>query len=87
MKTTQIDLFGNEVDATEVEKTNSRRYKTMQQMHGTDPEHTCKECVNLMREFYHGKTYFKCSKWYISNSSATDIRLKNTACKLYKKGE
>ena len=43
----------------------------------------CKDCKYHHRFDYHYKYYHKCEKLGISNSEATDIRLKDVACNLY----
>ena len=85
----QIDIFGNETNIAEIEKKEKlkrKRYKTMQQMYGTKEGKkcgTCKHCIGYSRS----KTWYKCSLWFISHSSATDIRLKDTACNKYESEE
>lgn len=80
----QIDIFGNVVTADELPKRQSnKKYKTMQQLHGILDGKTCKTCAHCIKYRYHRKTYYKCELWYVSNSEATDIRLKNVACKKY----
>lgn len=80
----QLDLFGNVVEAADPQKRiGSRKYKTMQQLHGVLEGKNCKTCTHCVRYRYHNKTYYKCELWYVSNSEATDIRLKTVACKKY----
>ena len=77
------DLFGNLSEPPKPER-KSRRYHTMQELHGIkEGNNTCKTCKHCLRERYHGRTYYKCELWFISNSAATDIRLKNKACNKY----
>ena len=79
------DIFGNLSEPPEP-KHDGNRYKTMQELHGIkEGDDTCKTCKHCLRERYHGRTYFKCELWYISNSEATDIRLKNRACNKYER--
>lgn len=81
----QIDIFGNEISISDLPKpTSGRKYKTMQQLYGVLEGKTCKTCAHCEKYRYHRKTYYKCELWYVSNSEATDIRLKNVACKKYK---
>ena len=79
------DIFGNTSEPPEP-KHDGNRYRTMQELHGIkEGDDTCKTCKHCLRERYHGRTYFKCELWYISNSAATDIRLKNRACNKYER--
>lgn len=81
----QFDIFGNEVEIEEVPavKKGRPKFKTMQEKYGEFKGFQCKGCKHCIRYEYHDKTYFKCDRWIISNSEATDIRLKDTACKKY----
>ena len=84
----QIDIFGNEIPVEELElkKNNgARKYKTMQQLYGELPEFKCKDCKHCVGIDYHRRTYYKCELWIMSHSEATDIRLKNVACKKFEK--
>ena len=79
------DIFGNLSEPPEP-KHGGNRYRTMQELYGIkEGNDTCKTCEHCLRERYHGRTYFKCELWHISNSEATDIRLKNKACNKYEK--
>jgi hypothetical protein len=79
------DIFGNVTEPPEI-KRGGNKYKTMQELHGIkEGADTCKTCKHCVGHHYHGKTYYKCDKWIVSNSEATDIRLKNKACKLYER--
>ena len=73
------DIFGNLSEPTEP-KHDGNRYKTMQELHGVKEGEICKTCKHCVGRYYHNKTYYKCELWIISNSEATDIRLKNKAC-------
>lgn len=80
----QIDVFGNEINLEDLpKKEGARKYKTMQQMYGELPNRKCGDCKHCLKIRYHNKTYYKCELWYMSNSEATDIRLKNVACKKF----
>jgi hypothetical protein len=88
--TVQLDIFGNEISVTELEKQfqetqqkQRKRYKPMQELYGLTQGKTCKTCKHCLKIDYHCKTYYKCELWVISNSEATDIRLKNNACGKY----
>lgn len=79
------DIFGNVTEPPEI-KHGGNKYKTMQELHGIkEGEDTCKTCKHCVCHYYHGKTYHKCELWIVSHSEATDIRLKNKACKLYER--
>lgn len=82
----QIDIFGNEVEIEEIPviKKGRKKYKTMQEQYGELKGFQCKRCKHCIKYEYHSKVYYKCELWFVSNSQATDIRLKNTACKKYK---
>lgn len=85
MDYSQLDMFGGSTPLSELPTPHGgrKKYPTMQQIHGTLEGKTCKTCSHCIRYHYHDRTYFKCELWYLSNSEATDIRLKNTACKKY----
>lgn len=57
-----------------------RRKRDMGYRPAREGETTCADCVNCIRQSYHGKNYYKCDLIGISRSEATDIRLKDT-CK------
>ena len=79
------DIFGNLSEPSEP-KRGRIRYKTMQELHGIKEGNcTCKTCDHLLECNYHGKNYYKCKLWIVSNSAATDIRLKNKACNKYER--
>ena len=81
------DIFGNISEPPE-KKHEGNRYKTMQELHGIkEGNDTCKTCEHCLQERYHGRTYYKCELWHISNSASTDIRLKNKACNKYERSE
>jgi hypothetical protein len=85
MNDTQINLFGEEVEIKEQEpkKGGRQRYKTMQEIHGYTPGQTCGSCEYCEQHSY-SRNYYKCSQWIVSASAATDIRLKNPACGIWK---
>lgn len=79
----QIDIFGNEHDVSEEEKKPSgRRYRRMQELFGTVDGKTCKTCKHLC-SYTQSRTWYKCELWIKSKSTATDIRLRDTACGKY----
>lgn len=76
----QLNLFGEAVAVDELNQPKpSRKYKTMQETHGINPNHICKDCKHLVKLQY-SKAYYKCVLWRLSHSTATDIRVKKTAC-------
>ena len=77
----QLDLFGNPCSIPEAPPP-SRRFKTMQELHGTNPHYKCRDC-NFRMIFQYSKNYNKCCKWHVSNSTATDIKVSATACGLF----
>ncbi len=82
----QLDIFGGSTpleDLSQPSKPNGRKYKTMQQLYGTIAGKTCKSCKHHVCYNYHDKNYHKCELWHVSNSAATDIRLKHLACGKY----
>ena len=83
----QLDIFGGENEIEEQHRTSGRRYKRMQELFGTVSGKTCKTCRHLLIRDYHGRRYFKCELWIVSDSQATDIRLRDTACGKYEEGK
>lgn len=85
----QIDIFGNEVELTQMAKSNrgGRRRKRMQEMHGMIDGKTCKTCKHCVKYVYGYKHWYKCEKWAVTSCSATDIRLKDQACGKYEEDE
>jgi hypothetical protein len=81
----QISLTGEEVpiQVPEPHKPPTRKYRTMQQLHGTTPRKICGDCEHFIRHRW-DKVYFKCELWHMSHSAATDIRKKDQACGLFK---
>jgi hypothetical protein len=81
------DIFGNLSEPPEP-KHDGNRYRTMQELHGikegNDTCKTCKHCVCYTNR-RGNRHYYKCELWIISSSEATDIRLKNKACKRYER--
>lgn len=83
MKIGQYDIFGNLVPVEKtIKEKPSKKFKTMQEMFGFTKGKFCKTCRHKFKREYAG-TYYKCEKWHTSNSSATDIRLRDPACGLY----
>ena len=64
--------------------TDKRKLPAMHYVYGTTPTpHKCKECCNFRMFEYHGKRYFKCAAYGISNSEATDWGANYLACGLF----
>lgn len=77
-----IEGYAYEPDPPQVGRS---KFRTMIQLHGSAPEgKKCKTCEHLCPVEYHGKHFYKCYKWKMSHSIATDIRLKQQACGQYK---
>ena len=81
----QIDAFGNEIPISDLvyRPISGRKYKTMQQLHGELSNKKCGCCKHCVVIRHNRKNFYKCELWYVSSSEATDIRLKNVACKKY----
>ena len=77
------DIFGNISKPPEPPSKGRKPYQTMQELHGIKKGYTCETCVHCTCYPYHGRNYYKCDLWIVSNSEATDIRVKNDACKKY----
>ena len=74
------NLFEEECTEVEYLKKSKRKiYIPMQVMHGLKIGFKCKNCKHFLRKY----GWFKCAKWYISSSEATDIKANQTACNLY----
>ena len=85
----QIDVFGNEIEIV-VEPPTIYHISLKEQFrrkNGYLKGKQCKNCKYHHRFDYHYKYYHKCEKLGISNSEATDIRLKDVACNLYEEEE
>lgn len=50
---------------------------------GYDKEHICKDCEFCIRLQCGAHSHYKCRKMGITGSVATDIRLKDYACRLF----
>ena len=61
-----------------------RKLPAMHYVYGITPTpHKCKECSNFRIFEYHGKRYFKCAAYGISNSEATGWGANYLACGLF----
>lgn len=77
-----IDLFGEDREQS-IKTKPSRKFKTMQELYGTLDGVKCKDCKHCICWSWNRKNYYKCELWRMSSCSATDIRLKNTACRKF----
>lgn len=80
----QTDIFGKSIDINIIDKKTSY-YRDFRLKHGFDDKARCKSCKYLIKKCYQNKIYYKCSKLGVTNSRATDIRLKHFSCDLYEK--
>lgn len=74
------DLFGNEIDIEKEAKPflgHYQKWKRDNKYGASLDEKRCGNCVNARRVKSNVKTYYKCVLMGISNSEASDIRLKN----------
>jgi hypothetical protein len=84
----QIDIFGGESKPILPPNNKGRKpFEKMQSLYGITEGKQCKTCEHCIRCDYHNRTYYKCELWHMSNSAATDIRLKSVACGKYEEGE
>lgn len=84
----QIDIFGNEVSLKDLNQTEPRSIKRVfRKIYGFDHDHTCKDCKHLVCNRYNYKNYYKCDLMGITDSEATDIRLKDVACGMWEMKE
>jgi len=51
-------------------------------LNGVDKSHICKECKYCIK-YTANRSHYKCQKMGVTSSSATDIRLKDYACRLF----
>ena len=87
----EINLFG---ELQEIyEPPTKGKTPTMQEMFGLNEDgktcKTCKHCEAWCNRNGH-RTWYKCAiwlRWFEGHSSASDIRLKNKACKKYEEQE
>lgn len=88
----QLDIFGNEIDVIKVnEETKKQRSNRLsmkdmfRKLHGYNKSDYCKNCIYCVCHSGRNRNYYKCIKIGLSNSEATDIRLKEYACSLFLK--
>lgn len=80
----QLELFGGEAELKTISKTPARETikSRWRKMYGYLDGKQCKECKYL-GSYTANKKWYKCTLMGMSNSSATDIRLKDIACNRY----
>ncbi len=85
----QIDIFGNETDIADIQYNENSKKGAIpikikfRNAYGYKDGYYCKNCKHFGVIYHNLKNYYKCEKIGISSSSATDIRVKDTACRLY----
>lgn len=77
----EVDFFG-EVRSNPEKAKGREKFKTMQELWGYTPGQKCKTCRYLIKKEW-GRNFYKCQLWKVSNSSAIDIRIHDTACKRF----
>ena len=82
----QMDIFGNYVSVDEIRENESETIKSrFRRKYKYEKNHICKDCKNCVKFCNRSKNYYKCLLMGISASEATDIRLKDIACKRWEK--
>ena len=78
----QLDIFGNEIDVNDIptKHRGRQKYLTMQEIHGRREDKQCRTCKHCVGHRWQ-RLYYKCELWVVSACAATDIRLKDVACK------
>lgn len=83
----QMNIFGEFVTVKSVEDSKRETIKSrFRKMYGFDEEHRCANCIHLIAS-KRDRTYYKCEVMGVSASEATDIRLKDIACKRWEREE
>lgn len=62
-----------------------RKLELMHRQFGRCETHVCGECIHLVSERYHDKTYRKCKVYGLTNSEASDWAKRWTACGMFNK--
>lgn len=69
----QIDIFGNEIDINDLEKTTKPKTKSFNAIfrdkHGYDKKHHCRECKYLIQHIANTIMYCKCEMKGIGSSN------------------
>ena len=79
----QINIFGEDIIVKNQTKGKITIKNKFRLINGFIKNKYCKDCKSFMEYTYNNKKYFKCIEIGVSSSSATDIRKKDIACKLY----
>ncbi|MCL2189820.1 MAG: hypothetical protein FWB87_13760 [Defluviitaleaceae bacterium] len=84
----QINIFGEETPMEAVlgnipKPKGRKRRRTMQEMHGINDAHTCRECEHLVKRQY-SRVYYKCELWSMASSHQSDIRVTQKSCNKFK---
>lgn len=85
-----IDLFGNPIHPAYNLKNKTGQFKNNPCIpcYGKGPEGTkCKTCALLIKKYFNGKTYNKCSLRGNNNSVGTDHKVSWPTCGKYKEGK
>jgi hypothetical protein len=81
------NLFGEEVEMPEVKRI-GKRFIRMQEKYGEIKGFYCRDCEHYKRHSVGKSNFYKCELWLNTGSSASDIKLKETACRKFEiKGE
>jgi hypothetical protein len=88
MADVQLDLFGGHTPVSELgQKPGRETIKSWyRKRYGYDENHKCGDCKNLYRSDYGNKHWYKC-RLIGGSSAATDIRLKDVACRRWEQRE
>lgn len=62
-----------------------RKIDLMHRLFGKAEGHTCRECNNIVKEEYHGRTYTKCKVYGQTMSAASDWVQRYQACGMFNK--
>ena len=60
-----------------------RKIAAMQEIHGMDAAHTCRDCCNFVRFRYHDRILRKCKAYGVTSSMARDWAGSWMACGLF----
>lgn len=79
----ETNLFGEEVPTpNRPAKHGPTPHQQMLRVYGQKCGYTCRDCKNLIA-LGRNATYYKCEKYGVTSSAATDWRLKYAACGLW----
>lgn len=60
-----------------------RKLELMHRQFGRCEAHVCRECIHLISERYHSKTYNKCKVYGLTHSEASDWAKRWTSCGMF----